>query len=368
MEKEKIAMFVLVLIIAVVISVFLIVKYQDEFFKETPSVKVGVIEVGDCADVHYVLRYASNNTVYENHSTGPPLRVFVSFNRSARIPEGYENYSANMIEGFLEGLVGLREGENATIGPIPPEKAYGLRPEEGDVINISDEQFPQPLIIEFSKIIENVSVDTLPKQVQSMVSANVTTVYLLKDISHHVGEKLTLYPAWENDTVITKINETKMWYETRPSPEEMTNFTWRESSIFGGEIRYWENSSDAVINETSNKIVVTHNPVIGQKMNFSSGYSTTEYTVVNLSKYKINCSYVDSDGNITYREFDRVINITFNESQNVTYPYPEELMVQLLDVLRQYAPDSVPYSLSPLAGESLIFDVTVLKVYKTSSS
>jgi len=39
----------------------------------------------------------------------------------------------------MEGLIGLEQGQTATIGPIPPEDAYGIYPQVGDVIDVSDE-------------------------------------------------------------------------------------------------------------------------------------------------------------------------------------------------------------------------------------
>ena len=100
------------------------------------------IQIGDCVDVHYIGRYASNNSVFDssyedvnNKTGGSPLKVFVSLNSSEKSPKaGY----ITVIEGLAEGLIGLKEGDESTIGPIPPEKAYGNKLGIGDTFNTSN--------------------------------------------------------------------------------------------------------------------------------------------------------------------------------------------------------------------------------------
>ena len=89
------------------------------------------IAPGDCADVHYIGRYSSNNTIFDtsyaiaqSKTGGTPLKIFVSFDKNATSPKA--GYSSEIIEGFMEGIIGMKEGETKVIGPIPPEKAYGL--------------------------------------------------------------------------------------------------------------------------------------------------------------------------------------------------------------------------------------------------
>jgi FKBP-type peptidyl-prolyl cis-trans isomerase 2 len=139
MEKEKIITVALVVILIAALSVALASLYYEDIFEnlfegETPA---AVIEAGDCADVNYIGRYADNNTIFdssyqfpENKTGGSPLNIFVTLNKTLAPPEGYESYSQQFIDGLMEGLIGLEEGEEATIGPIPPEKAYGDNPAE----------------------------------------------------------------------------------------------------------------------------------------------------------------------------------------------------------------------------------------------
>jgi len=262
---------------------------------------------------------------------------------------------------LIEGLVGLKEGQTLTIGPISPEKAYGVAPKTGDVIHVSDESLAQDMNLEFIDIKENASV---PPEFQDLIPGNTTTLYVLKDNSYFIGLELTLYQSWPNATVVTKINETMMWIKTTPPEDKMTNFTWKELDLYGYEISYWENASTVTtLNETT--IIVTHTPTVGQKMEIISGTSQVEYTVVNLTSDKINVSFEDYDGNLSYTELDRTVTIVRNESQNITYSWPYEMMDYVLSFLSDIDP-TISYSLHPYAGESVIFEVEIDKVYKTS--
>lgn len=90
------------------------------------------IEIGDCADIQYVARFASNGTIFDSSYENPELKtggdiykVFVNPNLDLTIPNGYEGYSAAQPYGFLNGLVGLQEGEIVNV-TVPPEDAYGI--------------------------------------------------------------------------------------------------------------------------------------------------------------------------------------------------------------------------------------------------
>ena len=63
MQKEKIALIALVVIVVAALSVFLIAVNTNIFenlFKEKLT-----ISEGDCADVNYTGRYTSNNTIFD---------------------------------------------------------------------------------------------------------------------------------------------------------------------------------------------------------------------------------------------------------------------------------------------------------------
>ena len=58
-----------------------------------------------------------------------------------------------------------------------------------------------------------------------------TTLYIVRDESHYVGEIVDTYfdvqnlPLWENATVVTKINETLLWKYTTPTEGKYDNLT-----------------------------------------------------------------------------------------------------------------------------------------------
>ena len=373
MKNEKIAAIALVIIIAGALSVYLGVTYGEDVFKnlfgETKEIKT--IEEGDCVDVNYIGRYASNGTVFEtsysdleNKTGGTPLNIFVSFNMSEMPPVGYDTYTSLMIEGFMEGLIGLKENETKTIGPILPEKAYGVFPQIGDYINVSDLNTGEEINIVIIDIIENA---TMPEEYIAMLGNGTTTLFVLKFETYKINDNITQYPSWENATVVTKINETKAWLYTTPSEDKLENFTWIEFDSYIGEIPYWENASSVTtMNDTT--IIVTHTPEINATLDMLlpdfSGYTT--YTVLNLTDDKINTSYLDSAGNMQYSEFDRTVTIQRNETQNITYDYPLEALDQLFTIIKMYYDPDLVLSVSDLAGETLNYEVEIVEVYKTS--
>ena len=150
MKNEKIAIIALVVIIAGALSVYLTAAYYPDIFENLfeEEEPILTIEMGDLADVHYIGKYASNDTIFdssyddpENKTGGSPLEVFVTLNSSETPPDEYSSYSniigQDFVQGFIEDLVGLKTKQTATIGPLPPEKAYGVSPKVGDVINLS---------------------------------------------------------------------------------------------------------------------------------------------------------------------------------------------------------------------------------------
>ena len=95
------------------------------------------------------------------------MQMFISLNTSAISPKpGY----TEIIEGLAEGLVGFKEGDTTIIGPIPPEKAYGILPKVGDTIEISDPTgellLERDLNLIIIKIKKNVS---LPEEASNIV-------------------------------------------------------------------------------------------------------------------------------------------------------------------------------------------------------
>ena len=269
----------------------------ENIYNTSTNETKNIIELGDCVDLNYIGSYASNGTVFDssyldttNKTNATPLKVFVSLENEAA-PQYYDQYSSGLIEGFMEGLIGLELNQTTTIGPIPPEKAYGVEPQIGDTINVSCEMFGQELNLEFIDIVENAEV---PPDFQDIITTDTTTLYIMKDNSYHVGQTFTLYQAWFNSSVVTKINDTMIWLETTPPTDKMYNFTWIElDTTTGYENAYWTNAS-SVTTFNDEEMVVTHNPEIGQKMTHISGWTSVEYTVVEITDDKIKVSYPTS--------------------------------------------------------------------------
>lgn len=372
MRNEKLAAILLVIVIVGSISVFLTVTYSKDILNAFNGKKTEekVLALGDCVDVNYIGRYASNYTIFKssyadptNKTGGEPFKIFMSWNEGEYPPDGYGNYTQD-IKGLIEGLVGLKEGDSKTIGPIPPEEAYGVYPKVGDVVTVSDPSLGKDFKIQIINIINN---SIMPAEYQETYGNGTTTLFVLRDDSYSLGEKTTMFPSWENATVVTAINETKMSTYTTPPENKRENFTWIE--IAGQtETIYWENASSITsINDTT--IVITHNPEIGATMavyDMYYGYTAT-YTVVGITAEKINISYIDdTTGDISYYNIDRTITIVRNESQNITYTFPTEAMDQLLNAIKTSYDPNLTFSVDKLAGQYLIYDVQIVKIYKTS--
>ena len=139
MQSEKIAVIALIVIIVGALSAYLLATYGADIFSQPSETDMESIVAGDCCDVDYIGRFASNNSVfdtsiesialetgiYDASRTYEPLEIFVNPYGNLTRPTGYSNYSSSMIQGFLEGLIGMKQGENRTV-TIPPEKAYGI--------------------------------------------------------------------------------------------------------------------------------------------------------------------------------------------------------------------------------------------------
>lgn len=372
MQTEKLAVIGLVIIIVIALSAFILTNEDivgNLFGDEKSKASNETIELGDCVDIHYIGTLSDGSvfdTSYndsENKSGGTPAKFFVSLDLNEMPPDEYSDYMQG-IEGFIEQLTGLVEGETVTLDPIPPEKAYGAVPLVGDVIFITNESLENDIHLEFTEIQDNV---TLPDDYAGFGFEDPTTLYVVKDQTHFVGETMTLKLAWENASVVTKINDTTIWTYTTPPDDKTTNFTWMDIDTGTGQtISYWENKSTAVVNDTH--IVVTHSPEVGDTLSLVNEYVPITYTVESLTDDKINLSYDDdNDGNLSYYEMDRAITIIRNETQDIVFYFPPEFLDYLLNYIFLPLDPTLPYSIShPLSGETLMFEVEIVKVYKTS--
>ncbi len=378
MQNEKLAAIFLVIII--VIAVFGYIVTKEDLFSNTQSESEPDVtlttELGDCVDIYYSGKFA-NGTIFDssyndtvNKTGGTPLKVFINTNNSESSPADYYDYT-NLIDdyyikGLIEGLVGLKEGDSVTIGPIPPEDAYGKYPEVGDSFTISDPSYEKDIEFQFVDIITNAD---MPEDYIDYYGTGKTTLFVLRLDMYSIGDKTTIYPSWENATAVTKINDTKLWMYTTPPDDKITDFTWTDISSDGYSGIVFPEGSSSVTSINDTAIIVTHNPKIGATItqyDYYNGY-TYEYTVLGLTNDTINVSYVDeSTGDITYYDFDRTITIIRNESQDITYTYPLEGMEEMLDYFKTYYNPDIAFSVNEYAGEYLTYEVQIVKIYKTS--
>jgi hypothetical protein len=384
-DKTAIAVALLTIIIVVALATYIAAAYYpdiiENLFKEEKS-----IELGDLADVHYIGRYASNDSIFdssyedpENKIGGDPLQVFVTLDLSESPPDEYGTYSnmigEDFVKGFIEGLIGLKIGQTDTIGPLDPEKAYGVTPKVGDIIEYSGGG--EEIILKVVDIQENKPMPAELEQIKEVYGwGNITTIYVLKDESHYIGEFIDIYtsdmfgtPLWENSTTVTKINETLLWTYTTPNEDNYNNLTWIDSKLDEGyQINFPEESTNiASINETSFTII--HTPAINTTIQYfdSNNPSGANYIVENITDDKIITSLDDgsSEENRTIREFNRSESINRNLTQIITTSFPVEYMELLLSFLKG-SDSNVIFNLGQLADEVVYFEVKIVDIQRPS--
>ena len=87
-----------------------------------------VVESGDVVKVHYTGKL-KNGEVFDTSAEREPLEIAVD--------------SGMVIEGFNEGLKGMKEGDKKTV-EIPVEKAYGPRNDDF-VLDVEKDKLPPDL-------------------------------------------------------------------------------------------------------------------------------------------------------------------------------------------------------------------------------
>jgi len=373
MQNEKIASIVLAVIIIVALAGFFLIMYGDEIFDNLFGEKT--IETGDCADIHYTGKFADGTVfdtshesvaqewnIYDETRNYSPLNIFVTTNASQYPPDDYSNYSSSYIEGLLEGLVGLKEGEKTTIGPIPPEKGYGgVYPSVGDSFNVTDPTTGKNIEFIFTNIKENAPMPDY--FVEIGYSNTSTTIFELRIVAYEIGDSLSYHLAWINDSIVTEINKTTLTFYTTPPADGLENLTW--VNVTTG-VTYWVNATD-VIDITDSTFTIQHTPEVGDIFTIQADiFTVTTYTVVSLTDTVVNCSYDDGTGNLSYAEFDRVEVFNRTGTLSVLQEYPADAFDYLVYLLQNYDPD-ISYSSNKAAGKTLYFEVEIVKVYKTSS-
>jgi hypothetical protein len=385
MQKEKIALIALVIVIIAALSVFVLAVNTDvlnNLFQEEK-----IIASGDYADVNYIGHYASNGTIFGSSYTYPgnktgatPLKIFVTLNASATPDTNFTAYSSTIndefVKGFIENLIGMKQGQTKTTAVIPPQDAYGVSPGDGDVINLTV-LAQKDYRIRIVKIEKNVP---MPAMFQTYFGSGNTDMYTIREESHYIGESIDTYydanfaPLWTNATRVTKINETLLWKYTTPDPANLTNLTWVDSSSDSNpDTAYttiYPTNASSITSVNNSTFVVTHNVKINDTIRYYnySYQSGIAFIIQDITSQNISAYYNSSTGNQTTnitRVFPRKIVVQRNTTQNITQPYPKEYIAYALSLLRQYN-HNVLFNLGPLADISVYFEITVVKVYKAS--
>jgi hypothetical protein len=181
---------------------------------------------------------------------------------------------------------------------------------------------------------------------------------------------MVLYPPphyiWKNSTSIINITDTTVTVSTTPTKN--TNLTDVVTDVRDGEKQMLIFPNATTASWTDTTITVVCSPQKGWNYTFQTqGYTgmvNVSIHINNITGDKINVTITnDQSTEPTYLDLYRTL--TFNRtyvlpriykdipSMYISYFYAEEIQ-------------NAGYSLEPLAGESLTFEVTLEKVYKTS--
>ena len=216
------------------------------------QVEIATIEIGDCADVYYVGKFtngtvfdtnikevANSSGIYNESNPYTLANVFIDPNFEFYPPDGYEeNYSSEYIKGFLNGLIGMREGEKKNI-TIPPEDAYGIW-------NVS-------LAEEF--MMDSIPLDNI---IENNVTENITDfssyypdVYVIEGATFDYGLIAFGYEGIMNATILD-VTDTDLTY--RLSVENGTTiklplFNWNVTFIVENDTAFTMHS-DVEVNHT----------------------------------------------------------------------------------------------------------------------
>jgi FKBP-type peptidyl-prolyl cis-trans isomerase 2 len=384
MQNEKLAAILLVIVIVGSISVFLTVTYGEDILNALSGKKTGekVIALGDCADVNYIGRYtnqtifdtsyaniANESGIYNSNNPYAPLKIFVSTNESKSPPEGYDDYLSGYIEGLIEGLVGLKEGQTSVID-IPPGKAYGnySRLAIGDVFSTKSLTASDFLNYQLNQTVEvlNLTDESITLKwinVQDLGNFTSSEGVLMEDLEqaiYSLYDYLPPYYIWENSSTIINVTDTDVLIKTTPTKTQNLAKQILVVSIADKTGFVFPDATTAEWNET--EITIQSSPLPGANYTLDYGGMAFNITVGNVTATHINVS-VEYQGEYQNLELNRTI--TFNRTYSMRRLYTIPLTFLPYTMIGDDI-QGAGYSLSKLAGEELLFEVTIVKVYKTS--
>jgi FKBP-type peptidyl-prolyl cis-trans isomerase 2 len=346
----------------------------SDTLQNSASAKIGFIKLGDCADVNYIGRYASNNTIFDttyddpvNKTGGAPLKIFVNLDKNVTSPK--DGYSSDMIKGFIEGLIGMREGQTKIIGPISPEDAYGKKFGVGAIFSSKYFAFD----LNQTVIVTNYTATAFSaKWIEMNNWGNFTMPNLIiRNLSSYNESEMVIYPPpyyiWENSTSIINIADTNV--TVRTTPTKSTNLSSEITDIRDGEkqMLIFPNATNASWTDTT--ITVISSPIVGQNYTIQiQGYPGMINVTIHINSIIgdiINVTITnDQNPTPTYLEVYRIL--TFNRTYSLPRLY-KDIPSMYMFYFYQKDIEKAGYSFHPLAGETLIYEVTVEKLYKTTN-
>jgi hypothetical protein len=285
--------------------------------------------------------------------------------------KNYSEYSSNYITGLLEGLIGLKEGETTIIGPIPPSKAYGEKLKEGDRFLSSNFAPKLNMTVEVTNITSDNSISVRwvnPEDLDYFTPPNFVIISYEELLAGNLNKSLKILPPyhlWGNSTRVINISDEEVIIQVTPTKNEhiVENITPYYVNVDTMEYVF-PDATIATWDDTN--ITLTSNPKVGERYKLSYNYFglniTTVFTIINVTDDKINISVYDSYSNETmYQEFNRSRTFTRVFALPRYYRNIPNTMINYL-----YLQDiqNAGYSIDKLAGESLIFEVTVERIHK----
>lgn len=229
-----------------------------------------VVDDGERVSVDYVGRFA-NGSIFAtsiealNSSAHPKAGIYTGGNHEPLNVTVGPN--APFIQGFNDGIVGLGVGHDASL-EVPPGQGYGnattteTEPRretldrvitEDRVFNISRERVAQQgLVNESSEEGDHVTVGSGGQaSTYNITFLNETRVELTLVVEE--GDIKTHYPQWPDSSEAQSVNETHVeWYVT-PTTDEGEDFTYHS---------YWPNAT-RLVEITNDTIVLEHTPEEG---------------------------------------------------------------------------------------------------------
>jgi hypothetical protein len=192
---------------------------------------------------------------------------------------------------------------------------------------------------------------------------------VIKNLQSENETEMVMYPPpyyiWKNATSIINITDTTVTVSTTPT--KSTNLTDVITDVRDGEkqMLIFPNVTTASWNDTT--ITVECSPVKGQNYTFQTeGYTgmvNITVSINNITGDKINITIIN-DQNTEPTYLDVYKTITFNRTFVLPRIY-KDIPSMYISYFYEQDIKNAGYSLDPLAGESLTFEVTVEKVYKT---